>query len=184
MNIRFLFLTFLTFLIVLTGCSKPITTSGLVPEYTSSYKFTDSTITVLPVVIRPQPKPGLVGPPHSMPGANQYREAIVETLQRTGLFSEVKTTGDSNYLLSTEVIAERLIGDVNNIGLFLIRYELTDTSSDRVILSENIFSYSMLSGKDIYAGHERAPKVIENSVRKNMTQLTTRISEALQSKNE
>ena len=114
-----------------------------------------------------------------MPDADLYREVIVDTLKRTALFSQVKTSGSADYSLSTEVIAERLLGGVNNIGLFLIRYELSDSNSGRNIWSENIFTYSLLSAEQVFAGWERIPKVIETAVSANMKELAAAIGKAL-----
>jgi len=114
-----------------------------------------------------------------MPDANLYREAIVDTLKRTALFSEVKTSGSADYSMSTEVIGERLLGGASNIGLFLIRYELADSISGKKIWSENIFTYSTLSAEQVYAGWERVPKVIETAVRENMKELAATIGKAL-----
>ena len=181
MNMRLLFCLFAAFIFVVTGCSKPLNKSAIVPARTNTYKTTGLSITVLPVTVRPQPKPGMTDTIQTMPDADLYRKVIMETLEGTGIFSEVKTDGDSNYLLNTEVIAARLIGSVNNIGLFLIRYKLVDKNSETFILNENIFSYSMLSAVDVFAGYERAAKVVETSLKNNLTQLVARIGEALSS---
>lgn len=166
------------FLVLLVGCSKPLTRSGISPSYVHQYHSTGSTITVLPVVIRPQPRPWYTNEVQ-MPDANLYREAIVDTLKRTALFSGVKTSGSSDYSLSTEVIGERLLGGASNIGLFLIRYELTDSNSGSKIWSENIFTYSMLSAEQVFAGWERVPKVIETAVSANMKELAASMGKAL-----
>ena len=166
------------FLVLLVGCSKPLTKSGISPSYVHPYQSTGAAITILPVVIRPQPRPWYATDVQ-MPDADLYREAIVDTLKRTALFSEVKTSGSADYSLSTEVIGERLLGGASNIGLFLIRYELTDSSSGKKIWSENIFTYSMLSAEQVFAGWERVPKVIETAVSANMKELAASIGKAL-----
>jgi len=178
MNMRSPSLVVAFFFILLVGCSKPLTKSGISPSYVPAYQSPGLSITVLPVVIRPQPKPWYANEVQ-MPSANLYRETIVDTLKRTALFSEVKTKGAAEYSLSTEIIAERLLGGVNNIGLFLIRYELTDSNTDRKIWSENIFSYSMLSAAQVFAGWERVPKVIETGVSTNMRELAANIGRVL-----
>jgi hypothetical protein len=165
--------------ISLNGCSAPVTKTGMTPTQVVSYKSTGKTVTVLPVTIRQQPSHSALDTIHTMPDAALYREAIISSLNLSGLFSEVKTSGDSDYTLSSDVIGERLQGGLNNIGLFLIRYELSDVTSNKVIWRENIFSHSMLSAEDVFAGAERAPKVIEIGIKNNLTTLTERLGEVL-----
>ena len=114
-----------------------------------------------------------------MPDADLYREAIIGTLERTELFSAVKASGSADYSMSTEVIGERVLGGASNIGLFLIRYEVTDLKSGNKIWSENIFTYSLLSAEQVFAGWERIPKVIETAVSANMKELAAGIGKAL-----
>jgi hypothetical protein len=169
--------------LLLQGCATPVTQAGMTPTHLGSYHQTGKTLVVRPVVIRPQPGIGLVDTIHSMPAAAQYREAIVTTLGRTGLFSEVRTEGDADYVLATDVVGERLIGSLNNIGMFFIRYELTNTASGRAAWQENIFSDAMLSASQIPLGGERASRVIELGVSDNMSQLAARLADALSTQN-
>ena len=143
-------------ILLLASCAAPINKTAVTPTQVTLFESTGKTITILPVVIRPQPKIGLTDTIHSMPEPDTYRDVIVDTVRNIGLFSDVKKNGDSDYVLSSVVIGERLIGTVNNIGMFLIRYELSDMRTGSIIWDENIFSYSMLSATDVFTGHERA----------------------------
>jgi hypothetical protein len=176
-------LAVVTLLLLLQGCATPVTQASMTPTHLGSHRQTGKTLVVRPVVIRPQPGIGLVDTIHSMPDAAQYREAIVTTLGHTGLFSEVRTEGDADYVLATDVVGERLIGGLNNIGMFFIRYELTNTASGRAAWQENIFSHAMLSASEMPLGGTRASRVIELGVSDNMSQLAARLADALSTQN-
>jgi len=175
----FTHLVIIASILLLASCAAPINKRALTPTQVTSYESTGETITILPVKIMSQPKLSLTDIIHSMPEPDTYRDVIADTVRNIGLFSEVKKNGDSDYALSSVVIGERYIGSVNNIGMFLIHYELNDMRTGSTIWSENIFSYSMLSAEDVFMGHERAPKVIEAGIRDNMTQLATKIGVVL-----
>ena len=166
-------------LILLSGCSVPITKMGMTPTTITQYASSGKTISVRPVVIRPQPKPGFLQDAPTMPDADTYRSAIVDTLGLTGLFTEVKTDGVADYSLSSEVIGQRMLGTMYNITLFLIRYELTDLNSNKVLWRENVFSHHELSAADVFMGMERTKQTVEVGTRKNMAQLGTKVGEVL-----
>ena len=168
----------------MAGCAATITKVGITPTQVTKYKSTGKTITVLPVVIRPRPKSSLTQTPIAWPDANMYQDAIVSTLQSTELFTAVMTSGNSDYLISTEVLGERYLGSVNNISLFLIRYELTDLKTNKILWSENIFSHHELSAVDVFDGSNRAKKVFENGARRNMSQLGIKVGEVISAQNQ
>jgi hypothetical protein len=161
------------------GCTVPVTKEELIPKQVDSFEITGKTITVLPVVIKPQPELGLFAPSISMPDSNMYQDVITKTLINSKLFNNVSTEGKSDYILSSTVVGERLIGSFHNVGLFLIRYKLTDEKTGTTVWNDNIFSFSSISCKEIYYGEERCAKVVETGVRDNMKQLTNKLAEIL-----
>ena len=149
----------------------------ITPKEVPSYTSTGKVITVLPVIATKQK--AHVAAFRSMPTTDNYREAIINALKASGLFTEVRTSGESDYVLSVNVLEHSIYGSVNNVGLFLIRYQLTDSKTTDNIYADNLFSYSMLSAKDEFVGHTRGNKIIELGVRDNFAQLVTTLGKIL-----
>lgn len=171
---------YLALALLLTSCATPVTRTELVPTEEKTFASTGKRIVVLPVTIRPRPKPGFTDPAvTSFPDADSYLYAVVNTLNQSGLFPEVKTEGTADYSLSTEVIAERILGSMNNVVLILVRYELVDNETGNTVWNENLLSHFELSAGDVFMGTERIAKALEGAVRANMDQLDDKLAHAL-----
>lgn len=173
---------FILSMLFLAGCSAPVKKSEITPTTVTSYQPTGKTISLLPVQIREQPKPGLTSPLQDMPTPQVYRDCLIGALIQTGAFSHVLTDGASDYSLSADVIGERLLGSMNNISMILIRYRLVDNHSGSTIWEKNIFPHSVLSAQQVFMGTERLKRVLGNAVKDNITQATTLVGETLSSR--
>lgn len=169
-------------LVFLTAsCTTTVSKTELVPKEDQGFELTGKTISVLPVTIRPRPSVGLMDSVGlTFPEAETYRYAIITTLSQSGLFTEVKTDGDSDYSLSAEIIGERMFGGTNNVAFILVRYVLSDNLEESVIWKENLLSHFELSAEDVFVGTERVGKTFEGAFRDNMNQLDDSVAKVLE----
>lgn len=167
-------------LLLLSACATPLQGEKLVaatavaPQHTTGKR-----IQVGPVTVSHVPKPSWTEPQWQHLDQAVLTEAIVTTLTRSGLFSQVSTTGPADYRLSADVVGQQLVGTMSNISMLLVRYQLVDTVSGKTLWSENLFSFHHLSASDVFMGTDRVAQVVETAVRNNLKQLVGKISEAL-----
>ncbi len=173
-------LGYLVLTAVLASCTTPIKQIELVPTDELAFQSTGKSIIVMPVTVRPRPKLGWTDPTSvPFPEASEYSFAIVSTLSRSGLFTNVVTDGEANYALSTEVIGERLLGGTSNIVFILVRYELVDTETQETIWKDNLFSHHEMSAGEVFLGSDRIAQSCEAAVRNCMEQLDDALAQAL-----
>ena len=162
---------FITLALLLAGCATPVKESALTPSDIAAYSTTGKSIVVAPVVVRPQPKPGfLMDEPPRLDGKT-FRQAIVDTLKKTNLFSSIQVSGEADYTLAADIIGQRQLGTLSNIELLLVRYTLFDVANRREVWTANILSHFELSAEQVFMGMERSTQVLEGASRANMNQL-------------
>ncbi|UCH49170.1 MAG: hypothetical protein JSU95_05115 [Betaproteobacteria bacterium] len=176
-----LYCLILTHALLFGGCATTAQQAESIPTDIATFESTGKTIYVMPVTMRPNPKPGfLMNEPLRLDNET-FHQVTVEMLRRTGLFSDVRTDNNADYTLATDIVGQRLIGSVSNVALLLVRYELRDATSNRETWSENIFSHFELSASQVFMGTERTRKVLEGASRDNMAQLGEKLGEILAS---
>ena len=162
--------------LLLGACATPLKHEQLVPKTAPvAAHTTGKHILVDPAIITDVPKPSWTEPQWQHLDQDILKRAIVDTLDRSGLFSAVGITGPADYRLSTEVAGQQLVGTMSNIMLLLMRYQLVDTASGNILWTENLLSYHHLSASDVFMGTDRVAQVVETAVRKNLQQLVTRL---------
>ena len=85
-----------------SSCATTISPTALVPSDNETFQSIDKTVTVLPVKIGQRLKPGFTDPLVTFPDATIYRDAVIGTLVKARMFSEVRKEGLADYTLSTE----------------------------------------------------------------------------------
>lgn len=162
--------------LLLSACAAPIKHEQLVPQIVPvATHVTGKSIQVDPVTITDVPKHSWTVTIWERLDQDTFTKAILDTLDRSGLFSAVNTMGPADYRLSADVVGQRLIGSASNIMLLLVRYQLIDSTNNNTLWSENLLSFHHLSGADVFIGADRSTQVVENTVRKNLQQLVTRL---------
>lgn len=178
MSLTNLFFTMLIFVSLLFGgCVTPPKQEELVPESLPvSVQETGKSIKVDPVIVTHVPKPSFVEAKWKHLEPDTFKKAIVDTLNLSGLFSQVNISGPADYQLSADVVGQELLGTSSNIILLLVHYQLIETSSGENLWMENLISYHHLDGTDVYWAHDRIAQVLEGAVRQNLRQLITRLN--------
>lgn len=169
----------ITFALLIGSCATPILPTELVPADDKVFQSTGKTITVLPVRIWQRFKPGWQHSGENFPDAEIYKNAVISTLAKSRLFTEVKNEGKADYSLSIEVIGERILGVYSNVAFILVRYELTEAETKSTIWNENIFSHFGMSVSDEFLGTKRLAKTTEGVIRNNMELLKDKLAHVL-----
>ena len=163
-------------LLFLSACATPLKQEQLIPETVRAITHaTNKGIQVDPVLIAEAPKPSWTEPKWQRLNQETFTSAIVDTLDRSGLFSTTSIVGPADYRLSVEVVDQKLVGTMSNIMLLLVRYQLTDTTSANILWTENLLSFHHLSAADVFMGTDRVAQVVETAVRQNLQQLVVRL---------
>jgi hypothetical protein len=166
--------------LLLSACATPIKHEQLVPQIApTTTHATGERIQVDPVIITDVPKKSWTVTIWESLDQDTFTNAILDTLDRSGMFSTVSTTGPADYRLSADLVGQQLIGSVSNIMLLLVRYQLVDTASGNILWTENLFSFHHLSGAEVFMGADRSTQVVEAAVRQNLQQLVVRLDENL-----
>lgn len=109
-----------------------------------------------------------------------FRQALIETLQKSGLFSSV-VTGDStaDYELRAEIVSQEVQGMYDATATLFVNYRLLELPSNQEIWKENLLSRYMAEFEESFVGVERRRKANEGAVRENLNQLVERLSQVL-----
>ena len=110
-----------------------------------------------------------------------FRNAIVATLHRTKLFSDISMNENADYILTADVVGQRVIGATSNIGLLLVHYSLVESVNNREVWRENIFSHFEITAEETFYGGERVRRLLETLARDNLSNLGKAIGNRLAS---
>lgn len=108
-----------------------------------------------------------------------FQEALVSTLQSSGLFKEVTTKQDGDYELSAQIISQDSLGTFSTNLLLFVHYRLTDLRSGKELWQENLLSQYEVTGAEVFAGLVRLKRAQEGAVKDNLTQLVKKLSQVL-----
>jgi hypothetical protein len=173
---RLLYFLVALILLFLSACATPLKQDQLIPETAQvTTHATGKGIQVGPIIVAEAPKPSWTEPQWQRLNEETFTSAIVDTLDRSGLFSTTSTAGPADYQLSAEVVDQKLVGTMSNIMLLLVRYQLTDIITGNILWTENLLSFHHLSAADVFMGADRVAQVVETAVRQNLQQLVVRL---------
>ena len=106
-----------------------------------------------------------------------FKEAIIDTLKKSGLFKEIFTDQTGDYEVDTEIVSQKLQPGLTAYAALFVHYRLVETKTNQVIWTENIFSQN-----DAF-GANRGKDVLEGAARDNLAQLTRKLAEILARQN-
>ncbi len=102
-----------------------------------------------------------------------FKEALIDTLKKTGLFKEIFTGQPGDYELDAEIVSQKVQPGLTAYAALFVHYRLVETKTNQAIWNENIFSQN-----DAF-GANQGKDVIEGAARDNLTQLIRKLSEIL-----
>lgn len=106
-----------------------------------------------------------------------FQEALINTLQSSGLFKEVTTGREGDYELSVQIISQDSLGTFSTTLLLFVNYRLTDLGSGKELWKENLLSQYEVTGTEVFAGLERLKRAQEGAVKDNLTRLVKKLSQ-------
>lgn len=171
----------------ISGCASAPTASQLSPEIDkSTYTATNRTLTIADVTEKQEQKStwsALNTPLNSTVDPNTFKQALINTIKATGMFKEVSINSGDDYLLSAQIIAQRMEGSFTETSTLLIRYRLVESATGNTIWSGNIYSEKTLSTTDVFMGTERTKKLLEITVNDNLSKLMAELNKTVSQRN-
>lgn len=109
-----------------------------------------------------------------------FRQAMVETLQKSGLFrSVIIDQAPADFELQTEIISQDVQGMYDKMAVLFVHYSLVDASSQQVIWKENLISRYLVKFEETVFVLDRRKIANEGVVRENLNLLVERLSQVL-----
>ncbi len=107
----------------------------------------------------------------------EFKEALMDTLKKAGLFKEIFTDHAGDYELYTEIVSQKVVPGLTAYAALLVHYSMVETKTNQAIWTENIFSQN-----DAF-GANQGKDAIEGAARDNLTQLIRKLAEILTQQN-
>jgi hypothetical protein len=108
-----------------------------------------------------------------------FRQALIETLGKSGLFKSVVTDQMADYELQTQIVSQEHQGIYELTAILFVNYRLVESSSQREVWKENLLSTYVAKVEESLYGVERGRRANEGVVRENLRQLVEKLSQAL-----
>lgn len=104
-------------------------------------------------------------------GNEQLHQALVASLQGSGLFRDVVAIGGGRYRLIPVIEFQELTGIWENLQQLAVSYSLIDETSGVTVWSDTFNSIELMTAKDVFVGQERMRRLLEAVVQDNISQL-------------
>ncbi len=105
---------------------------------------------------------GTVDPP-------EFTAALRETMLRSGMFSGVTDSGPADYRLDAALVSQEMIPGYPMAATLLVRYELTDQRSRKLVWTKDIFSVGQSPAAEAFEDRQKLAN--ERAVKQNLAQL-------------
>jgi len=112
-------------------------------------------------------------------GSDVVKDALINTMQSSGIFKDVSANSGGDYVLSAQIISQKLEGGMSNTLTLMIRYRLIDSISGKNIWAGNIFSEKSLSVTDVFTGAERLKQLRQMTFHDNFSKLAIELNKAI-----
>jgi hypothetical protein len=114
---------------------------------------------------------------------DNFREAVLRSLQQAGLFKDVMKDEAGDYALTAEITSQgtNRVGFITYTAQLLVMYALVDKKDNKELWREHIFSQHTADGQYFSESFEGASrKANEGAVRENLSQLIGRLASFLE----
>lgn len=110
--------------------------------------------------------------------ASNFRQALLQTLRQSILFTTVVSDGEADYELSSTLLAQEQpsMGMSMTVNM-VVRYRLTDRATGESVLDQRIASTYKAGFGEALVGTARLRKANEGAVRENLKLLLERMDE-------
>lgn len=152
--------------LLLAGCS--IKTDGLIPDPpATASRHIDRVVKVQPVQGGRASSFGR----EAYITNEQYRGALLRTLRDAGLFREVKSGGDADWELHSDIITITTEGGVSPTYAIVVQYWLVDPTNGREFWRQGINTRHHVEWNEALAGATRIIMAVEGATQKNLRAL-------------
>lgn len=168
--------------VLMNSCQKHYDSKYMVPSLDDlEIKSGNTTLNVANVKVDEKKMPVTGFPPKQLTGKT-FKEALINTLDNSGIFRRVGGFIDSkyDYVLYTFIISHKFDAtyhpDMLLSATLVVNYRLIQTTSNKVIWKETIFSqYETMEGSAL----KRVQLVANEVVKENLTELVKKLSAVL-----
>lgn len=108
-----------------------------------------------------------------------FQDVLVTTLEGSGLFRQVISSGDADYSLGAEILVQRMIGAGSRIMLLFVRYQLNDNATGSAVWKENLLTYRRLTMAEGGIGMDLIRQLTQDTVQGGMEDLVIRLDEVM-----
>ncbi len=177
MNRVILLITFFFGVVILSACTPAPEVADMIPSTPpSAISQSDKVLRVGEVTGGKETKPMM----QSTIDDAGFRQALVETLQKSGLFRSVITDqGAADYELQTEIISQEVQGVYDKTATLFVHYRLLSVSTQQEIWKENLLSRYVAEFEESVFVLDRSKEANEGAVRENLLQLVEKLSQVL-----
>ena len=162
--------------VLLSACASAPSVKGMIPS-TGADRFVSTGKTIKVAGVAGGEKTNAI---RSMIENEGFQEALVETLRNSGIFSEVFTDRECDYMIAAEIISQKLMEGFTTYLILYVEYRLNETASNKEIWKENILSqYDAHINSIADTAIKRARLANEGAVRGNLSQLLKKLSAIL-----
>lgn len=106
-----------------------------------------------------------------------FKEALMDTLKKAGLFKEIFIDHAGDYELYTEIVSQKVVPGLTAYAAIVVHYRMVETKTNQAIWTENIFSQN-----DAF-GANQGKDAIEGAARDNLAQLIRKLAEIFTQQN-
>jgi hypothetical protein len=104
--------------------------------------------------------------------AEDFQSALLDCLNKSGLFTQVSTSGAGDYVLKAEILSQKFIPGMTANAIFFVHYRLADAKTKKILWRQSLVSQFNAYGAD-------PPRVAEGAVRDNLSQMIENVAKAV-----
>ncbi len=164
---------------LLAGCATPLTVADLAPPINAcECTATGKSLTVGNVTGKEQKD--TTGLLTISVKAELFRDTLVEALKSSRMFRTVSTGPGGDYTLDAQIVTQDLQGvGTDNTFTLIVRYDLRESASKKLIWSGLEVSEERLSSAQVFMGLERSKRLKQMVFRDNLSKLMLALNKAL-----
>ena len=106
-----------------------------------------------------------------------FKEALIGTLNKSGIFKVIFTEKTGDYELNAEIVSQKLQPGLTAYAALFVHYSLIESKTNQVVWTENMFSQN-----DAF-GANQGRDVLEGAARNNLAQLVKKLADILSQQN-
>lgn len=165
------------------GCATRVSPELMVPDLPArSASQTEKTVTVAPVTGGAEANKVVVELMDQVNiGDEEFRAALIKTLETSGLFRSVLGAGTGDYQLAAHIVSQQpqRAGFLTVTSSFVVNYTMRQPGSDRDVWSDTIITHATEEGAPFSEGVPGAmKKSLGKAAQQNLAEMVEKLSKS------